>query len=66
MDALLLGPGRVLIGLGIVVACAYLVATHDSDPTVRDSAALRAVYNGIALAAAVIGGWLVIRGLGAW
>jgi hypothetical protein len=65
MTALLLGPGRVLLGLGILVACGYLVATHDTDPTVRESGGLRAVYNGIALAAAVVGGWLVVQGLGA-
>ena len=65
MTALLLGPGRVLLGLGILGACGYLVATHDTDPTVRESEGLRAVYNGIALAAAVVGGWLVVRGLGA-
>ena len=49
MAVFLLGPGRVLLGLGILGACGYLVATHDTDPTVRESGGLRAVYNGIAV-----------------
>lgn len=64
MEALLLGPGRVVMGLGILVARGCLVATHDTDPTVRESWGLRAVYNAIALAAAVVGAWLVVQGFG--